>query len=305
MENNLSLNATPLFGYFCVEQPDGTERILVDHAGTGNQWQFPIKGEVTTKDTSPDQAVSNAVSKLVDDQRIIGRNELQLSGMFPFQLNLVRLAPDLSPAYFVKARIQKEISTSTKRFGWVDKSRQFTKLGSSCLDQSYFDAIHEEKAYFQAGFRVLDCVDMLVFRITKGEVEFLMLKREDRTLSVVGWEYSKGPLLYHETHREAAARELREETGLDVSNYVYIRDLGFQTVNVAWRKKSYDTLHLLALTYLFTGHEDKIVPYKKEGLRVSTWMKWEEAREKIWMRDYGPIFFDRWKEREAEILKNL
>jgi 8-oxo-dGTP pyrophosphatase MutT (NUDIX family) len=171
-----------------------------------------------------------------------------------------------------------------------------------CTTPRLLDAVHEEWVYSQAGFKVLECVDMLVFKKIGSNVQFLMLKREDRVLSKVGWEYPKGPALFHETLREAAARELKEETGCDISSYIFRGELGYQTVNVAWRKKPYDTLHVLGLTYLFTGREDQIVPYKKEGLRSSEWMTWEDARQKVWMQDYGPPFFDRWKEREAEIL---
>lgn len=298
-------NQIPLFGYFCIVQLDGTEKILVKYLHRDSRWTFPITGEFDPCLYTPEQAISMAVSRFVEQQAFVSRDELQTSGLSPFQIYLVQLDQTSSPAYFFKARIQIEIGKVTEEFAWVNKAKQISDFRTSCLQPELLEAIEKNRIYSQAGFKILECIDILVFKKNGNDIQFLMLKREDRSLSVSGWEYSKGPVLFHETHREAAARELVDETGLDIINYKFIMNIGYQTVNVHWRKKNYDTMHLLGMTYLLIGNEDDIVPYKKEGLRRSAWMSWEKGKEAVWMRDYGPIFFDRWKENEDYIISRL
>lgn len=299
--NHSSSSRLPFFGYFCIIQKDGTEKIVVNSPNKVD-WEFPIHGEFDPTHISPEEAINNAVSNFVDEAVFTSRDELQTSGISPFQIHRVQLADSQIPAFFFKARLEIEIGQNSKEFIWVNKANQFGEHRGNCLQNEFLNAIEENLIYEQVGFKMLECIDVLVFKLEENNVQFLMLRREDRSISISGWEYSKGPVLFHETHQEAAARELLDETGLSIENYRFIMEIGYQGVDVHWRKKNYDTMHLLGMTYLLTGNEDDIVPYKKEGLRRSTWMTWEKAKESVWMRDYGPVFFDRWKENEDYIL---
>ncbi len=293
----------PFFGYFCVEQSDGSERILINRVGSTGEWTFPIWGEFDSSLDTPDRSISSAVSKFIDEQGFVSRDEFQTSGFSPFEIHFVHLTGSQPTAYFFKVRLLEEFEKSDSSFSWVNKSTHFAEVSNICLQSQFLEAIEQNRIYEQAGFVILECIDILVFKKQGDDIQFLMLRREDRSLSVSGWEYSKGPVYYHETHRESAARELLDETGLNIVNYKFIMNLGYQTVNVHWRKKNYDTMHLLGMTYLLIGNEDDIVPYKKEGLRRSTWMSWERAKEAVWMRDYGPKFFHRWRANEELIRK--
>lgn len=292
-----------VFGYLYISQRDGTEKILLKFPQKDTQWEFPILGEYDPCVYSPDHGISLAVSNFLENENFVSKEELRTSGLYPFEYYFVPLEKGEDYACFFKMRILSPIGKPSELYIWVDKTRQFLEKRRFCLQSELLQAIEQFKVYHQVGFKMLECLDNLIFRKNGDQTEFLMLKREDRSISVSGWEYSKGPVLFHETHREAAARELVDETGLGIENFKYIMDLGYQTVNVDWRKKNYDTLHLLGMTYFFTGDKDNIVPYKKEGLRRSTWMSWEEAKATVWMKDYGPVFFDRWKENEKEILR--
>ena len=159
-----SQKAVTLFGYFCIVEADGTERIMVQ-VNTGDlAWQFPIVSQFDISELTPEQAVSSCISRFVDEQHFIDRDDLQSSGLHPFQIHLVRLSPDLIPAYFFKARVQKEIGHKSTKLKWGKKTAFFIDHKEYCLSPRLLEAIHEELVYPQAGLKVLDCVDMLVFR---------------------------------------------------------------------------------------------------------------------------------------------
>jgi MoaA/NifB/PqqE/SkfB family radical SAM enzyme/8-oxo-dGTP pyrophosphatase MutT (NUDIX family) len=196
---------------------------------------------------------------------------------------------------------------------WARKAPFFARLdGGShqgtelkCGQPSLWKAAKCDRVANQFGLRVLSCVDIIVFREDADGVRFLMLKRRPRGEVATGWEYPKGGLEYHETEQEGAIRELLEETGTEsIGSFFYGGDLGLQTSDVSWRgKKSYDTLRVRGLTYLFAGQdEDLKLGDEHDAFR---WETLEDAREKLWIGRYGEAFFESWQRQRSKILRQI
>jgi 8-oxo-dGTP pyrophosphatase MutT (NUDIX family) len=164
-----------------------------------------------------------------------------------------------------------------------------------------FKAVNDEMYYEELGFRVLECVDSLIFaKDEKNELRFLMIRRKKEGEC---WEYPKGGLFYHETVLESAYREIEEETGIEIDNLISCGNLGWQTVNVEERKDYYDTLRVHGVTFYYTGNlsEIKIDPKHDKY----TWVSLHDARDMVWMKNYGPEFFNRWERNKKEILQKI
>lgn len=302
---------TPLFGYFYVER-EGLETILV-RVKSNNQWEFPINIKFNSCIQTAAEAVDVAIANFCRSSGLFGPTELLSTGLEPPNIHRVYIGPiptehrsppkETVPALFFKIKLNNQ-SDDSSDYTWTTKETLFAS-SDRCVVKDLLAAINRDFIYNRFGFKVLECADMLVFRVKDNQVEFLLLKREDSRLEIVGWEYPKGGLVYHETVREGALRELKEETG--VTTYIYRGYLGYQIVNVSDRKRIwYDTLRVHGLTFLYTGPEDAIRPSSGgEILRTPTWMSWEEARKKVWMKTYGPEFFDRWRAKQDEILEDL
>lgn len=304
---------TPLFGYFCVET-DGLETVLV-RVEPNNRWAFPINTEFNPSVHTAFEAIDIAVMDFCESSGLFGRAVLLASDLRLPDMRSVLIGPSATEQYvvpeetvrgvFFKIKLNTQVGLSTSDFAWEPKTTLFTSP-EQCVDTMYLYAINRDFIYGRFGFKILECVDLLVFRVRDECVEFLMLSREDERLGIVGWEYPKGGILFHETLYEGSLRELEEETG--TTSYAYRGYLGHQIVDVSKRKRiDYDTLRVHGLTFQFTGVEDVIRPSAatKEGLRNPTWNSWKEARKKVWMKDYGREFFDRWQAKQNEILADL
>jgi MoaA/NifB/PqqE/SkfB family radical SAM enzyme len=99
-----------------------------------------------------------------------------------------------------------------------------------------------------------------------------------------------------------------EETGIEnIGDFRFGGYLGYQTADVAWRrKKEYNTLRVHGLTYLFVGRMEDIQTGKHREKHIRhEWTAWEDASEKIWIKEYGKEFFERWKKKRWEIFRNV
>ena len=301
----------PLFGYFCVEI-EGQETILVQSEPSG-LWSFPIKTEFDPRIQSTAEAINLAVLDFCERSGLFGPAELLASDLeLPAIRNVFigpspyehRAVPEGTAGIFFKVSLRDLYGASTSDYKWESKKEIFASP-AQCADQLELAAINRSFVYQQFGFKVIECVDVLVFRIKDKQPEFLLLKREDPLRGFWGREYPKGPILFHETMREGALHRLMEETG--TTSYEYRDYFGYQVVDVRERKLvEYDALRVHGFTFLFTGTEDAIQPVDTQVvLRDPIWVSWEQAREMIWMKPYGPEFFDRWKAKQEQILSGL
>lgn len=298
------------FGYLSHIE-NGRERILVRK---DPQYQFPITGSCLPP-ASPEEAIDRAVQDFVAEIPGIQKHfvsggfsspeirEIHLPGQKRFAPPLPAAEVSPTPVFF-KVALDEEIPPLDERFVWIDKR---SLLASSSLEKSLvspLDAIRYDRIYREFGRRVLECVDVLVFRETAhGEREFLVLKRSQAGNALdERWEYPKGGLEYHETVHEGAIRELLEETGIrSTGSFRFGGSLGYQTVDVAWRKHpEYDTLRVHGVTYLFYGREEDL-QLSEEHIDYA-WLPFEVARARVTIGEYSTRFFDRWWETRWDIM---
>lgn len=318
------------FGYFyCAD--DGRENILVRITGN-DEWDFPLGGFRGAQETIG-KAIDQAINTFINQNDWVKRAFFD-SGYS--QAKIIELQPDDSgftyirhegrdvwiKPWFFKVQLNKEMDLRNNNFRWMGKERLF-----NCLDKETHELRHDYKEllpkyvnllktlradyiYNEFGRCVLECVDVIVFREQEhkeGEYEFLMLERKNLGESFSGWEYPKGGLEYHETIHEGAMRELLEETGIGTTGgFRFSGYLGYQSSDVSWRGKKYDTLRVHAVTYLFYGRDEdiKLTRPESEGHKSSTWMSWQEARDVVqFLGAYAGKFFERWKDRQWRILR--
>lgn len=203
-----------------------------------------------------------------------------------------------------KQKIIEQIKDDTEHYGPLSFRVENKNL------PDIYHVIHDEKTaekvYTQFGFAILECVDVLLFRINDNkQVEFLLIYRQKRGDPIEYWEYPKGGLFYHETYLEGAYRELEEETRIEPCQVKYCGNLGFQIVNVAERNQFYDALRVCGIVFFYKGNPDHIKLDAKHSRKE--WVSFAEAIETVEkssrIKNYAPEFFRRWKHKEVEILQ--
>jgi 8-oxo-dGTP pyrophosphatase MutT (NUDIX family) len=168
-----------------------------------------------------------------------------------------------------------------------------------------YKLITQDRVTLELGLRVLECVDMLIFRTVPERmgrrIQFLVVQRHD-TNNPEYWEYPKGGMEYHETPLEGALRETEEEAGFDKGELTYCGDLGWQMVDVSYRRRFYDTLRVHGLTFHYTGVRDKIDMAKINEVWNHQWLPFDQAVERVKSLPYAAEFFNRWKDGQRTIL---
>lgn len=292
---------TILFGYFCVENA-GVESILL-HVDKDGQWHFPIDTDFGRPITDSSSIVDGVVLDFCKKTNVLRNEDLLQALTFPVSVRTVLVSSSSSqkaPALFTKVRLQSQTQLDSNNYAWIAKKDAFQDR-QRWATTDLLDAINRDHLRTQFGFNILECIDALVFRIVDNKVEFLLMKRRklyDKAVS--GWEYPKGAMLYHETPLEAALRELEEETSTGV--YVHKGYLGYQIADVSERRRSYNTVKVHGLTFLFEGSDNDIVPTEEDFDETPAWVSLDKAQEMVWMRNYGPEFYRRWHEKRWEII---
>jgi len=298
----------PLFGYFCIEN-GGQEEILV-HSEPENRWAFPLNTTFDPCVQTVTEALNAVVTDFCESSGLLGAKDLLLTGLESPVMRKVLIGPSLGgmelpeeqqAGFFFKVKLSQFPAGTNADYEWLSKLTLFASP-DRCADNMLLYAILRDYVHELFNFKVLECVDVLVFRRKEAKVEFLILKREDRQQGFWGWEYPKGGLRFHETVREGALRLLRTRTGNE--QYAYRGYLGYQAVDVSDRRlPKYDTLRVHALTFEYLGTEEAIKPTDpKVILRTPRWVDWATASKMIWMKSYAPEFLERWLQKESQIL---
>lgn len=306
------------FGYFCREV-EGQERILLQQ-DAGGKWLFPLCGFVPRQGVTAAEAAQQAVNAFIGRSDQL-RSHILGAHFAPMELHELQIPdPDrcLIPhenrtwyihPYFFKVRVETEFDPLDRNCFWTRKGLHFERVeregeALACAQPELIQLVCHDFVVPEYGRRVLQCNDIIVFRDREGSQEFLMLHRRLPQENTGGWEYPKGGMEYHETTAEGAIRELLEETGVEhIGDFVFGGDLGFQTADVAWRRREYDTLRVHGSTYLFIGRDEdiRLSPEHDE----SRWMSWHEAHEKLWVGGYGRVFLERWEQNQMKILRRI
>ena len=312
------------FGYFFTVEK-GRERVLVRHDSDGRP-HFPIFG-IRDGDSSVEDAVGSAVEGFARHLPNDG-DSILASILDPRVFDVSSASGDLGTLniqgrnrtirpFFFKVAATTDAEIGNDAFAWRDKREFFRnwlwdpheipkgaeRKKADSNTSRLLEAASRDKVTVSFGRRMLECVDVIVFRERQGEYEFLMLRRKD---GKDRWEYPKGGIEYHETVHEGAIRELLEETGLQATGgFRYGGELGSQVADVSSRGKPYDHLHVHGVTYMYYGPDSLELGRSDEHWNEYKWVPWETAREKIWVGQYGQRFFDTWHKRRWRIKRDV
>jgi MoaA/NifB/PqqE/SkfB family radical SAM enzyme/8-oxo-dGTP pyrophosphatase MutT (NUDIX family) len=320
-----------VFGYFSREI-QGREEVLARVSESGNvDFTFESFAVAAPVGEVAERTVANVAHQLGGaDVLKFDPDHLQISQIIPNPGELFLIPqnahPKLARLYFAKLPIKADVSTgSSREYKWVRKTEFFQQLERlkglepDSPRHILYKAVRHDRLYVEFGRVTLECVDVLVFRhpsegpssLSSSQAaekkEFLLLHRNNRKEKFKGWEYPKGGCEYHETVREAAMREVLEETGVcSPSLFCYLGELDVATVDVSWRRKPYQAVRVHATAVFYYGDDENIRLNTGsgggEGHTKFEWMAFSDARREVWM-EYGKRFFDSWKSKSVEILR--
>jgi 8-oxo-dGTP pyrophosphatase MutT (NUDIX family) len=305
-----------LMGYLYVEE-HGEEQVLVRNG----RLPFIKFFEQEPFLQAIQDAISSAIQEFCDDVGIKRHDLLDAGFSAPLIYPLHQVLKQSSAVeprswVFFKLKLNQKINGSQnwEDYSWESKksvaqrwhSPDFRYGGDpdealhplpDDLDQDPYKIILGDRVSFEFNCKVLECVDMLVFRRNLHTIQFLLIQRTDNG----GWEYPKGGMEYHETPLEAGLRELSEEVRLEENALRFCGDLGWQTVDVKERKRFYDTLRVTGLTFFCPGKPPKID--LDTNHKAYKWLPFDQAQKELWVKPYGPEFFRRWEEKQKAILR--
>ncbi|MEW6195653.1 MAG: NUDIX pyrophosphatase [Bacteroidota bacterium] len=117
-------------------------------------------------------------------------------------------------------------------------------------------------------------VEVHIFRIIKGELEFLLLKRSEDDQTYPGlWQMVTGSIHENEKAYKAAFRELTEETGLSPQKFWIVPNVN------SFYSSSKDEIHLVPV-FAALVDADSVVKLSSEHSHY-IWVKSEEAQLKL------------------------
>ncbi|MCX8008135.1 MAG: NUDIX domain-containing protein [Patescibacteria group bacterium] len=95
------------------------------------------------------------------------------------------------------------------------------------------------------------------------------------------WTFPKGLIESDEEMREAARREVQEETGLkELSGGIPLQPISY------WYHRDGMKIHKTVWYFVFFSHSDeKLIPQREEGIKDVRWMSIEDALHSIGYKD--------------------
>jgi hypothetical protein len=322
-----------LFGTLSVEE-NGIEKILTyqDPRDEKKTHLFPIVELQDPAVNSIEDAITHSINKLNKELAITEREFLEAGIYEPVYYQLHKIASYGGkrkaipiPYIFFRIQLQNKIKMSPhakrKFYYWTEKTEvkkqwllydhfdqhlnedEIPIAEQPELSENLFKVINSAFVRNEFGFKMLECVDTLMFTMSpdKSEPEFFMMFRS----SPEGWEYPRGRLLYYETKIEGALRTIEEEAGIQREQLKYCGDLGWQTVDVRIRDTYYEMLKVYGFVFYIEKQPDKNLIKLKPLNSNHKWMTLEEVRKEMWHaeQDYNQIFLNRLEEKETEIFQ--
>ena len=125
-------------------------------------------------------------------------------------------------------------------------------------------------------------IDVYVYRIEKGEPEFLLFLRSAKKIYAHQWRMIGGKVLEGELYWEAALRELKEETGLEPSKFWTI-----PSVNTFYEAKTDQIHHIPAFAVELENDDipeldDEHTEYRWISIsELDSYLNWPEQKRLI------------------------
>ncbi|HEU4326474.1 MAG TPA: NUDIX domain-containing protein [Roseiflexaceae bacterium] len=111
----------------------------------------------------------------------------------------------------------------------------------------------------------------VVYRYTyRGQLEVLLIKKQAGS-----WSLPKGHIEANEQDDQALARELREETGLEVLIEVLVHRVSYEIL------KRGQPVPKTVSYYLVRPTGGRLRPGRREGIRKARWFKLQDALDRI------------------------
>ena len=240
----------------------------------------------------------------------------------PYRLFKVRLKrkielPDGSGLEY----IQKKIVT----YLWNRKSNK-------CNSEPPYinECIMQNRIEKSGGNTILYGVDCLIFcfkkdsdsgndSVLKNEnLRLFTIRRKERypgrsgkSIEFDGFEYVKGSIRYFENEYESAIREIKEESGINPEDLIYLETLNddWNTVDVTDREKQYTHIKVKCLLFYFKGDIDDY-PITSDSKHIEyKFMPFNEAKHRFMnfslIRAYAPAFLDMFNKKISFVMEKV
>ncbi len=121
---------------------------------------------------------------------------------------------------------------------------------------------------------VSSIAEVHIFRIIKGELEFLLLKRSEDDQTYPGlWQMVTGSIHENETAHKTAFRELTEETGLTPQKFWIVPNVN------SFYSSTKDEIHLVPVFAALVDANSAVRLSSEHSHYI--WVKSEEAKSKL------------------------
>ncbi|MBB6680767.1 NUDIX domain-containing protein [Aequorivita sp. 609] len=154
------------------------------------------------------------------------------------------------------------------------KQARFKKLvkkinnGELLYVNLYHKNAEKLERFLRKKIKVVEAAGGLVYNSKK---EILFIRRNGK------WDLPKGKIEKGESYREAAIREVEEETGVEG---LEIRDFIMKTYHVFTRNNKY-RLKITHWYEMYTDYDGPLTPQPEEGIKKAKWKNFEKSQDAL------------------------